>query len=96
MFLSLKRFDPSIDHFIDLHASTGTDLLTYKPETLRIELSGKQLRQVIIENQVTQIDVRMSRKTHDKLFVFHRGMDPHLHVKWNRDGEIVKDEIRPQ
>ena len=95
-FLSFKEFEPELVYFMNLQASAGTGLLSYKPEPFRVEVSGDRLLELISKDQVTQIDVRLARETHKNLFVFHRGTDQHLHVGWNRDGEITDDGISPK
>lgn len=96
VFLNLKEFEPQLEYFMNFHASAGTGLFTYEPEPFRVKMSGKRLLEVISENQVTQIDVRLTRETHPNLFVFHPGTDQLLHLEWNRDGEIINQGIPPE
>ena len=96
VFLNLKEFEPQLEYFMNFHASAGTGLLSYEPEPFRVKLSGKRLLEVISEDHVTQLDVRLTRETHSNLFVFHPATDQRLHLEWNRDGEITDQGIPPE
>lgn len=49
--------------------------------------------QAICADRTTQIDVILHRVPRPQLFVFHRGDDPALHVKWDRLGNVRKSAL---
>jgi hypothetical protein len=93
VFLDLEEFEPQLTYFMDFNADSGTELYHYRPDPLPLELKGHQLMDVICADRITQIDVILGREPHQNLFVFHRGDDPDLHVKWNPRGEIAKRNL---
>ena len=46
------------------------------------------------DDEVTRIDVVLSRTPSETLFVSHPGDDPDLHVKWNGGGAVVRCRLK--
>ncbi|PLX85222.1 MAG: hypothetical protein C0617_04865 [Desulfuromonas sp.] len=94
VFVETGKLDPKKTYFLDLQADSRSELFSYGP--LRVETAKKidVLKSLVRDDQTTQIDVVLSRKAGRKLFVFHPGDDPDLHVKWDRKGEIVGTGLR--
>lgn len=90
VFIDLKEFKKDLTYFIDLKADSGTPLFDYNTKDFEIQVTGKRLTDIISADHTTQIDVKLDRRPHKNLFVFHPGNDKDLHVKWNRKGEITK------
>lgn len=93
VFINLKQFESKLTYYMDLTANTATSLVSYPAVPRPPEFSGLQLRNVIREDEVTQIEVVLGRVPRRELFIFHRGDDADLHVEWNRDGVIQKTGI---
>jgi len=96
LFLDLKKFEPRLTYFLAIDIKCGQELYSYSRDPLRVEISGKRLRELIAPDQTTQIDVTVDRVPGDKLFVFHAGDDPDLHLTWNRKGEIRRRGKSPE
>ena len=94
MFFNLKEFEPQLKYFMNFDADSGTELFAFKPDPFRVEVEGKRLREIISEDQTTQIDVKLSREPHKNLFRFHSGTDPKLHVSWDRKGEVDDENLK--
>jgi hypothetical protein len=92
-FLNLKEFEPDLEYFMDFRAETGTPLVSYRPAPVRITATGRQLTDIVCSDRVTQLEVVLRREPSEKLFVFTPSDDPgtRWHVKWDRCGNIVKD-----
>ena len=93
VFLNLKHLEPHLTYFMDFNSDSGTELFRYTPDPYRVNIVGRRLTEVINADQTTQIDVILGRELDRNLFVFHRGDDPGLHVKWDRKGEIIQRGI---
>ena len=96
IFLDLQEMKTQQKYFMDFNSESGTTLFSFQPDPYRVEVSANYLRQLISEDQTTQIDVILSRESSQNLFVFHNGDDPDLHVRWNRLGKIEEKNIKPQ
>ena len=92
-FINLKELEPKLTYYFDFNADSGSHLIDYKPESLRVVAVGN-IRNYVCENQTTQFDIVLSREPEKSLFVFHAGDDKSLHVEWDRDGN-VKDTNLP-
>jgi len=90
VFINLKELEPHLTYFIDINSDSGSELFSYSPDPLVITAGPNDITNIIHQDQTTQIDVILSRNPSKNLFVFHRGDDKDLHVKWNRKGEITK------
>jgi hypothetical protein len=93
VFIDLTQFEPKLTYFMNFSSDSGTDLYRFDPTPLRVVVEGKQLAEILSPEQTTQVDVRLARVPSDKLFVFHPGTDPDLHVEWNREGDIVDRKL---
>ena len=89
VFINLKELEPRLVYFIEFDADSGSDLLQYKPDPYRQAVEPQRITEIITEDQTTQLDVTLSREPSENLFVFHRGDDPKLHVRWNRAGKVT-------
>ncbi len=89
VFINLKELEPRLVYFIEFDADSGSDLFQYKPDPYRATVSPHGITEIITEDQTTQLDVTLSREPSENLFVFHRGDDPKLHVRWNRAGKVT-------
>jgi hypothetical protein len=94
VFVNLKELEPQLPYFIDFNSDSNSKLFSYEPDPLEIKASPGSIKEIIEQDQTTQIDVILSRIPSENLFVFHRGDDNQLHVNWNRDGKIVKKKRR--
>lgn len=94
VFINLKELEPQLPYFIDLNSESNSRLFSYSPDPLEIAAAANSITQIIEKDQTTQIDVVLSRNPSENLFVFHKGDDNQLHVKWNRDGIIKKKKMR--
>ena len=94
VFINLKELEPQLPYFIDLNSDSNSRLFSYSPDPLEITAASNNITQIIEQDQTTQIDVILSRNPSENLFVFHKGDDNQLHVKWNRDGTIKKKKMR--
>lgn len=90
VFINLKKLEPKYSYYIDLNSESGSNLFSYSPDPLRRTAEPNDITNIIHIDQTTQIDVILSRNPSDNLFVFHKGNDPQLHVKWDRDGNLNK------
>lgn len=90
VFINFKELEPKYSYFMDLNSDSGSELFRYSPDPLRITAKPNDITNIIHKDQTTQIDVILSRNPSDNLFVFHKGDDKQLHVKWNRDGVLDK------
>jgi hypothetical protein len=88
------RVNRRLTYFVELDSKSGTDLYSYLPDPLFRKLIGGRIQELVVPDQTTQIDVVLAREPHRSLFVFHRGDDPDLHVKWDRTGRVVKKKIK--
>lgn len=95
-FLDMKEFEPQLTYFMKFDSDSGTDHFKYFPAPYEQEIKGKILKDLLTPDQTTQIKVVLGRESGSKLFVFHRGDDIRLHLKWNRDGDITKKYIKPE
>ncbi|MDF1544331.1 MAG: hypothetical protein P1R58_04435 [bacterium] len=91
VFIDLKEFEPHLTYFLKFDSKSHTELFSYAPDPYQIEFEGTELTNVISENQTTQIDVILDRTSSEKLFLFHKGTDDRLHVKWDREGNLVEE-----
>ncbi|MFQ5700537.1 MAG: esterase/lipase family protein [Acidobacteriota bacterium] len=89
-FIRMRDLEPRYDYFLEFECASACDLVAYRPDPLVIEAPERRITEIISQDQTTQFDIVLSREPSRKLFVFHRGDDPDLHVRWNRKGEIVK------
>ena len=90
VFINLKELEPDLTYFIDINSDSGSELFSYSPDPLVVTAGPNDITKIINEDQTTQIDVILSRKPSDKLFVFYSGDDRDLHVKWNREGDVTE------
>lgn len=88
-FLDLRHFEPRYTYFLKLDCESGTPLVSIEPRSVRIEVSGARLAEIIAPDQVSQIEVVFDRAAAPELFAFHRADDPDLHVRWDRSGRIT-------
>lgn len=93
VFINLKELEPDLTYFIDINSESGSELFDYSPDPLVITADSNDISNIIIEDQTTQIDVILSRKPSENLFVFHKGNDKDLHVKWDREGEVKRKKL---
>lgn len=93
VFLEMKVIDPQKRYFIDLRASSGSPLFTFDKLKVDASGSGATFNELVREDETTQIEVVLSRKPSENLFVFHRGDDADLHARWDRLGVVVKDGL---
>ncbi len=94
-FINLKEFEPNLVYFMVLDSDSGTSLYRYVPDPFKSKKTDHRLTDIIRADQTTQIDVIFGRQPHRNLFVFYRGDDPDLHVRWNRQGEITEPRSIP-
>lgn len=90
VFINLRELEPHLTYFIDINSDSGTELFSYAPDPLVITAGPNDVTNIIKVDQTTQIDVILSRNPSQNLFVFHRGDDKNLHVKWDRMGNVKK------
>lgn len=93
VFINLKQLEPQYSYFMDLNSDSGSKLFNYQPDPLRETAQPNDITNIIKEDQTTQINVILSRIPSDNLFVFHRGDDQNLHVKWGRDGKVKSNKL---
>lgn len=91
MFINVKFLKPKLEYFIELFATSSTTLYQYDPSLFRINIPPHKITELICEDQTTQIDMVLKREPDKKLFVFHKGDDKELPIKWNRKGRTTKD-----
>lgn len=94
VFVNLKQLEPQYSYFIEFNADSDSNLISYQPDPLRKTAGPNDITKIIIEDQTTQIDVILSRIPSKNLFVFHKGNDLQLHVKWDRNGNVQKKNLR--
>jgi hypothetical protein len=94
VFLKMKDLDPSLTYFLKFDSDSNSDLFSYEPDPYTQEIPPQSIFNYISEDRTTLFDVILSREPSENLFVFHRGDDPDLHVKWNRKGEVVKKKMK--
>lgn len=92
VFINLKELEPQYSYFIDLNSESNSTLFSYKPDPFRKTAKPNDITNIIQEDQTTQIDVILSRIPGDNLFVFQKGDDKNLHVKWDRHGNLKKNK----
>jgi hypothetical protein len=91
--IRLKELEPKYEYFIEIDTKSDSDLVSYAPDPFELPVAAKRVTEILIQDQSVQIDVVLSRKPSRNLFVFHRGDDASLHVRWNREGEITRDRL---
>ena len=96
VFINLKELEPHLTYFIDINSESGCELFSYSPDPLVITAEPNDITNIIVEDQTTQVDVILSRNPSGNLFVFHKGDDKDLHVKWDRKGIVKKKKIQPR
>jgi len=96
VFLDMDEFEPRRSYFMRIKADSSTPLFHYQPNEFTVQLTGKQLRDIIAADQTTQIEVVFERSSVKDLFRFHRGDDADLHVRWGRDGAVKEKKIKPK
>ncbi len=94
VFINLKELEPHLVYFIKLIADSNSDLFSFQPKVLNIPAPANSITDIITVDQTTQIDVILSRDPGKNLFIFHKGDDDALHVKWNRDGVITDTNMK--
>jgi len=94
VFIQMKEIDPAYTYYFKFDSDSNSDLFSYQPDPYSQEVPPGAISNYIIEDQTTLFDVILSREPSKNLFVFHRGDDPDLHVKWDRKGEIVKTGLK--
>lgn len=90
VFIDYSRLNPEREYFLEFDSRTDTPLVNFTPDPYRVNPDSKIVSEIIVSNQTTQIDVKLTRDPERNLFIFHPGDDPDLHVKWNRHGDIRK------
>lgn len=90
VFIKMKELDPSNTYFFKFDSSSNSELFSYQPDPFTREIPPGLIFHYIIEDQTTLFDIVLSRDPSEKLFIFHSGNDPNLHVKWDRKGNIVR------
>ncbi len=93
LFLDLSRFAPQNTYVMKLSCDSGTELCSYEPNPVVVNIRGVELKEFLVADRTTQVEVVMGRTPSSRLFLLNRGDDPDLHVRWNRLGEIVKDRL---
>ena len=93
VFINLKELEPHLTYFIDINSDSGSELFSYSPDPLVVTAAPHDITNIIHQDQTTQIDVVLSRNPSGNLFVFHKGDDKLLHVKWDRKGEITQKKM---
>ncbi|MFO7982537.1 MAG: hypothetical protein R6V08_03705 [Desulfuromonadales bacterium] len=95
VFIEMKHLDPEQVYFMEFDSRSGTELYSYEPDPFRVTTGENAviISELVREDHTTQIDIVLSRQPSRKLFVFHRGDDPDLHVGWNRNGDIVEIQL---
>ena len=93
VFINVKELKPNRTFYFDFNSDSGTSLFHYLPDPLRVKATSKNIKHFICDDQTTQFDVILSKEPGINLFVFQRGDDENLHVKWDRDGEIIENNI---
>lgn len=93
VFIKIKELKANRTFYFDFNADSGSNLFRYLPDPLRVKATSKNIKNFICDDQTTQFDVVLSKEPGSNLFVFHKGDDKNLHVKWNRDGEIIENKI---
>jgi hypothetical protein len=96
VFLNLDELEPKRTYFMRIMADSGTPLFLYQPNEFTVQVTGKQLRDIITADQTTQIEVVFERSSDKNLFRFHSGDDKDLHVRWDREGAVTKKQIQPK
>lgn len=96
VFLDMDEFEPRRSYFMRIKADSGTPLYQYHPNEFTVQVTGKQLRDIITADQTTQIEVVFERSSVRDLFRFHHGDDEDLHVRWGRDGVVREKKIKPK
>ena len=89
-----QKLEPELEYFIELFATSHTSLYQYAPDPFRVDIAIQKITDLICKDQTTQIDIILEREPDDKLFAFHQGTGPELHVKWNRKGDITKENLK--
>jgi hypothetical protein len=91
-FIEMRRLETAAPFFIEFDSESNSRLFSYQPDPFRIGTDGQGdiLAELVREDRTTQIDVVLSREPSRNLFAFHRGDDGDLHVRWNREGEVVE------
>lgn len=95
-FVEMRRLETGVPLFIDFSSSSGSRLFSYEPPHPHIPPGDHETlpADLIREDHTTQIDVVLSREPSRSLFVFHRGDDGDLHLRWDRDGGVVKTGLK--
>jgi hypothetical protein len=94
VFLRMKELDPRYAYFIEADTRSDSDLFHYAPDPFPVEVPVQRITELIVEDQTTQIEMVLAREPSRKLFRFHAGGDPALHVRWDRAGEITKTGLK--
>lgn len=89
VFLDLKQFEPDLTYFLSLDTRSSAELYRYEPDPLEVRVSGRKLGQLVQADRTTRIEVVVERRASHRLFVFHGGDDPDLHVEWDRSGRVT-------
>jgi len=90
----MKKLSSKLVYFMEFDSESGSKLFSFIPDPFRKTFPSNTISNIISQDQTTQIDVILSRKPDKNLFVFHTGDDKNLHVRWNREGEIIKDKLK--
>jgi hypothetical protein len=92
-FIEMKHLEPKYTYFIEIDTSSGSELYRYAPDPFVVEAPERRISEVIRADRTTQVDIVLAREPSRSLFVFHRGDDPDLHVRWDRSGTITKKRL---
>jgi len=92
-FIEMKQLEPKYAYFIEIDTASGSDLFKYAPDPFIVEAPAHRITEVIREDRTTLVEIILSREPSRSLFVFHRGDDPDLHVRWDRRGAITKRRL---
>lgn len=86
-FVRLKDLERGVPFFFEFTADTDTPLVGLTGG--RQAIASGEIDAVVRADETTQVDVIVGRHASPKLFVFHSGDDPDLHVAWDREGNVT-------
>ncbi|MEA3545767.1 MAG: hypothetical protein U9R69_11200 [Thermodesulfobacteriota bacterium] len=70
VFVDVDEMDPTGSYFIDLRADSGTPLFHFEDLRLDVGINTVLFKELVREDETTQIDVVLSRTPHKNLFFF--------------------------
>lgn len=90
-YICLDPLEPQYEYFFELDSESGSYHYRFMPDPLTAVSPPGTITDIIIPDQTTQIEVVLYREPNRKLFVFHPGNDPDLHLDWDRKGNVDPD-----